>query len=426
VAGRVRPAQLGISDWSQPVDPQAVAQALVIDAAGQAAIAPAAVTAYLKTRRVAVHLVGADGQWHRMAADDLRDPAVRARNLTAGGQLRAFVSHEILADIRRQAAIAAQAEAALESGPAEVGETVVWSLPGAAAAARSGAPQAARAAPAILSAVPEVAPLIAPALAELAVPLLVGQHLAEAGRVRVAGQPPPPLKAEETTDQPQAPPVVGERPSNPPVSLPTDQELPKGELVPRPKDAAPPATETTESAPESSSSLTTQPAAPQPPLAGGPEKKPPIDPKKIVPPAAATTVGTGAGLLAHELSSDEMKPVPIVITPTGDVDPASDALAKEIGGVASVRIDGYGNREFDAVSDRYIAQTTDSESAVNRPHNFLTISRRAQIRETLKAAKETGRVALFQFTNGAPAQEVMDFITRNAERVGAKFEIVVK
>ena len=208
MAGRVRPAQLGISDWSQPVDPQAVAQALVIDAAGQAAIAPAAVTAYLKTRRVAVHLVGADGQWHRMAADDLRDSAVRARNLTAGGQLRAFVSHEILADIRRQAAIAAQAEAALESGPAEVGETVVWSLPGAAAAARSGAPQAARAVPAILSAVPEVAPLIAPALAELAVPLLVGQHLAEAGRVRVAVEDaalgPPPQR--ETPPLPPLPP----------------------------------------------------------------------------------------------------------------------------------------------------------------------------------------------------------------------------
>jgi hypothetical protein len=79
---------------------------------------------------------------------------------------------------------------------------------------------------------------------------LMGPMLREMGRVRVdVGPPPVPLKAEETTDQPQAPPAVGERPSNPPVSLPTDQELPKGELVPRPKDAAPPATETTDAPP---------------------------------------------------------------------------------------------------------------------------------------------------------------------------------
>lgn len=104
--------------------------------------------------------------------------------------------------------------------------------------------------------------------------------------------------------------------------------------------------------------------------------------------------------------------------PTGDVDPAAQRLAQRIGGQPSVCLEGCGNREFDAVSDTMIAQTTSARSAAMRPKNFLNKSRRRQIKETLKAAKETGRTALFEFTGGAPAQEVRDYIVRHAEQTG--------
>lgn len=114
------------------------------------------------------------------------------------------------------------------------------------------------------------------------------------------------------------------------------------------------------------------------------------------------------------------------VIPTGDVDAAAQALAERIGGQPSVRIRGHGSREFDAVSDRYVAQTTRSASAASSPRNFLSGVRRAQIRHTLSVARETGREALFEFTGGSPARDVIDFIARNAERVGARFIIVAR
>jgi hypothetical protein len=111
---------------------------------------------------------------------------------------------------------------------------------------------------------------------------------------------------------------------------------------------------------------------------------------------------------------------------TGDVDPAARRLAVRIGGQPSVSIPGFGNREFDAVSDRYVAQTTSAASASLRPSNFLTPARRRQIRETLRAAQATGREALFEFTGGAPAPAVVDFIERNSRRIGVGMQIDVR
>jgi len=113
------------------------------------------------------------------------------------------------------------------------------------------------------------------------------------------------------------------------------------------------------------------------------------------------------------------------VRPTGDVDPAAQRLAQRIGGQPSVYLEGFGNREFDAVSDTMIAQTTSARSAVMRPKNFLNKSRRRQIKETLKAVKETGRTALFEFTGGAPAQEVRDYIIRSAEKAGLSSSDVI-
>ncbi len=114
------------------------------------------------------------------------------------------------------------------------------------------------------------------------------------------------------------------------------------------------------------------------------------------------------------------------IVPSGDKDAAASALADRIGGNASVLLEGFGNREFDAISEKYVAQTTRATSAATKPKNFLTMSRRKQIRETLRAAHATGRAALFEFTGGAPAREVIDFINRNSQRIGVAVEIVVR
>jgi hypothetical protein len=113
------------------------------------------------------------------------------------------------------------------------------------------------------------------------------------------------------------------------------------------------------------------------------------------------------------------------VRPTGDVDPAAQRLAQRIGGQPSVCLAGFGNREFDAVSDTIIAQTTSARSATLRPQNFLTKSRRQQIKETLRAAKETGRTALFEFTSAAPAQEVREYILRHATHIGLSSSDVI-
>ena len=111
--------------------------------------------------------------------------------------------------------------------------------------------------------------------------------------------------------------------------------------------------------------------------------------------------------------------------PTGDTDEAAQVLARRLGGLPSQMISGFGRREFDVVSEDYVAQTTASQSAVLKPANFLTGDRKAQIRATLQAAKQEGRTAYFEFTAGPPHPEVVACINRNALRFGAVFVIVV-
>lgn len=111
---------------------------------------------------------------------------------------------------------------------------------------------------------------------------------------------------------------------------------------------------------------------------------------------------------------------------TGDIDPAAALLAARLGGLPSQTIAGFGNREFDAVSDDFVAQTTASRSAVTRPANFLTSPRKAQIRATLEAAKQEDKTAYFEFTAGRPHPEVVACIKRNALRIGADCRIVFK
>ena len=110
------------------------------------------------------------------------------------------------------------------------------------------------------------------------------------------------------------------------------------------------------------------------------------------------------------------------IAPTGDIDPAARALAQRLGGQASVAIEGFGAREFDVISRQYVGQTFGGTSALLKPDNFLSGSRREQIRATLQAAKATGRKAYFEFRNGVH-DDVLDFIRRNADRIGVEFDV---
>jgi hypothetical protein len=69
-----------------------------------------------------------------------------------------------------------------------------------------------------------------------------------------------------------------------------------------------------------------------------------------------------------------------------------------------------------------VGQTFGGTSALLKPDNFLSSSRRAQIRATLEAAKATGKKAYFEFRNGVH-DDVLDFIRRNAERTGVEFDV---
>ena len=106
------------------------------------------------------------------------------------------------------------------------------------------------------------------------------------------------------------------------------------------------------------------------------------------------------------------------VIPDGQIDPAATILGNRFGGQASVRLKGFGNREFDFISERYVGQTFGGQNIANNAKNFLSKNRRTQIRETLRAASETGRQPLFNFEGVTPHADILDFINRNAQRAG--------
>ncbi|WP_330291181.1 restriction endonuclease fold toxin [Streptomyces sp. NBC_00576] len=90
-------------------------------------------------------------------------------------------------------------------------------------------------------------------------------------------------------------------------------------------------------------------------------------------------------------------------------DGSADALAERLGGESRVRFsnDPEG-REFDAVSDTYVAQA--------KPENFILGKKfRKQAAATFQMAKTTGRVPYFQF-DGPPGPGVVDAIRRYTQR----------
>lgn len=54
-------------------------------------------------------------------------------------------------------------------------------------------------------------------------------------------------------------------------------------------------------------------------------------------------------------------------------------------------------REIDSVTSEALIQAKDSESAINKPHNFLNKKTRNQIKETIRIAHELEKRAEFWF-----------------------------
>jgi hypothetical protein len=91
-------------------------------------------------------------------------------------------------------------------------------------------------------------------------------------------------------------------------------------------------------------------------------------------------------------------------------DPGANALARRIGGRPSVRFKGGPPNEFDAVSDRYVAQT--------KPARFkLGQDFRNQAKATFETAIQYGRKPYFHF-DGPPERDVLRALERYAERYG--------
>ena len=66
-------------------------------------------------------------------------------------------------------------------------------------------------------------------------------------------------------------------------------------------------------------------------------------------------------------------------------------------------------REIDSVTDNALIQAKDSQTATNKPHNFLNKKTRSQIKETIRLAKELGKRAEFWFKQ-EPSPDVRQYI----------------
>ena len=98
-------------------------------------------------------------------------------------------------------------------------------------------------------------------------------------------------------------------------------------------------------------------------------------------------------------------------------DAAADALAQRIGGVSRVRFANDG-REFDCISDMYIAQNKPALQQLNK-------SVRVQMKATFEAAKDTNRSVYYHF-EGQPSQSVINKLNEYSNRYGVKVVIDTK
>ncbi|MBE9141447.1 hypothetical protein IQ254_30375 [Nodosilinea sp. LEGE 07088] len=99
-------------------------------------------------------------------------------------------------------------------------------------------------------------------------------------------------------------------------------------------------------------------------------------------------------------------------------DSAADALATKIGGQPRVRFaSDADSREFDAVSDEFIAQAKPAVGSVSRKF-------RNQAKATFEAAQQTGRKVYYEF-EGQPTGDVINALKRYESRYGVEVVIDV-
>jgi RHS repeat-associated protein len=97
-------------------------------------------------------------------------------------------------------------------------------------------------------------------------------------------------------------------------------------------------------------------------------------------------------------------------------DADADALATKLGGQSRVKFENDPTgREFDVVSDKYIAQTKSIGQLGSKFRN--------QAKATFEAAKESGREVYFQFTGGKAPSEIIDKLKEYSTRYGVKLTI---
>ena len=94
----------------------------------------------------------------------------------------------------------------------------------------------------------------------------------------------------------------------------------------------------------------------------------------------------------------------------------ADMLAERIGGESRIKFTNDPKaREFDAISDEYIAQAKPALNTLNK-------SVREQMKATFEAAKQTEKRVYYQF-EGTPAQPVIDKLYEYSERYG--IEVII-
>ena len=100
-------------------------------------------------------------------------------------------------------------------------------------------------------------------------------------------------------------------------------------------------------------------------------------------------------------------------------DPAADVLAEKLGGKSRqiFNSDSTTNKEFDVISDEYIAETKEGRPKVNK-------DLRVQAKRAFEAAQQTGRKVYYEFEN-PPRDEVVRRLNEYSERYGVELTINV-
>jgi hypothetical protein len=92
-------------------------------------------------------------------------------------------------------------------------------------------------------------------------------------------------------------------------------------------------------------------------------------------------------------------------------DPAADALAERLGGESRMRFENDPKgREFDAISDEYVAQSKPADMQIGS-------SFRNQVKATFEYAIQSGRTPYFHF-EGPPRPDVIRKIEEYRQRYG--------